>query len=66
MEEARSLGPRRVKSSYVPRRTSGEILAVAFQLVTEEKTPHPAETISVRPKRSRKRLETLAHREVMQ
>ena len=63
MEEARSLGHRRVNAEYIPRRTSCEILAIAFQLVTEEKVPLAAETSSVQPER-RKKFETLSHMEV--
>lgn len=34
MEEARSLAPRRVVATFAPQRTSGEILAQAFERLT--------------------------------
>ena len=34
MDEARSLAPRRVEVKFAPQRMSGEILALAFQLLT--------------------------------
>jgi hypothetical protein len=42
MEVARSLDPRRVEIEFVAQRVAEEILAAAFEILTQERRPIPA------------------------
>lgn len=46
MEAARSLAPRRVEATFSPQRTSSEILALAFQRLTDGEPVRQARLLS--------------------